>query len=116
MLGGRHGEQRVRHGAATGGPARGLGHAGGVGVDADEQRLRPGGGGSQDTAAVTGAEIDRDPAVAGGELLESADVELEEAAALNDAQHAPSLKAHPHEDVKSPRPGTWGRGRTSDGT
>ncbi len=46
-----------------------------------------GGGGSQDAAAVTGAEIDRDPGVACGERFESADVELEQAAALDDAEH-----------------------------
>lgn len=85
VLGGRDDEQRVRESAAASGAARGLGHAGGAGVDADDERLRMGGGGSQDAAAVTGAEIDRDPGVAGGECFESADVELEQAAALDNA-------------------------------
>ena len=100
VLGGRHGEQRVGQRATASGAARGLGHAGGTGVDADDERLRMGGGGSQDAAAVTGAEIDRDPGVPGGELFESADVELEQAPALDDAQHAPSFPGASHEVVK----------------
>ena len=87
MLGGGEDEQRVRECAAASGAARDLGHAGGAGIDAHDERLRMGGGGSQDAAAVTGAEIDRDPGVACGERFESADVELEQAAALDDAEH-----------------------------
>lgn len=85
VLGGRDDEQRVGKRGAAGGPARGLGHAGRVGVDSDDERAGVRGGGPQDAAAVTGAEIDRDPGVAGGECFESADVELEQAAALDNA-------------------------------
>jgi hypothetical protein len=61
VLGRRDREQRVRQRAAAGGTTRRLGHAGRVRVDADHERVRPRGGGLQHVAAVTGAQVDRDP-------------------------------------------------------
>ncbi len=80
MLGRGHGEQRVGQRAAACGAARGLDHAGRVGVDADDERFGARSSGREDVAAVTRAQVDRHPGVPGGERCDLADVELEEAA------------------------------------
>ena len=85
-------EQRVRQRATPGGAAGCRGHAGRVGVDADHQRVGARGSGPQHVAAVTGAHVERDPDVTGGELAESADVELAEVASLDHAEHRLSVR------------------------
>jgi hypothetical protein len=90
VLGGGDHEQRVRRG-----PARGLGHSRGVGVDADDERAGMRTGGGQHAAAVTGAEIDQKAVVARRQRVESADVDVVEAAASEHSEHA----------IESKRPG-----------
>ncbi len=91
MLGGRHREQRVRQRLSPRGAAGGLGQAGRVRVEADDQRLGPRRRSGEHGAAVTRAQVDRDPRVARGELGESADVDFGEAAARHDAEHGGSV-------------------------
>jgi hypothetical protein len=93
-LGGGHHEQRV--GQATtlwpaGGPPGGRGHRGRAGVDPDDQPVRLGGRGGQHEATVTGPEVDGRRAVAGDQVLESADVHLSEAPAVQ-RSHRSSLR------------------------
>jgi hydroxymethylpyrimidine pyrophosphatase-like HAD family hydrolase len=56
-----------------------------VGVHAHDERVGPGGRGGDDESAVTGADVDDYGPAAGGEGSESADVELDEPAAAQDA-------------------------------
>jgi hypothetical protein len=109
VLGGGHREQRVRQRAAAGGAARRVRHAGGVGVDAHDQRLRPRSSDAQHAPAVAGSEVDGDAGVAGPDVFESADVDVDEAAALNRAQHGASFRRHSHEGVKIVQRGRWNR-------
>jgi hypothetical protein len=88
-------EQRVGEGAAARRTARGGGHRGRARVDADHERVRARGGRGQHVAAVTRAEVDRDPRMARGEPVESAVVALEEGAALQRADHAGTVPGAP---------------------
>jgi hypothetical protein len=80
MLGRCDREQRVGQRAAACRPARGLGHPGRVGVDADDERVRARGSGREDVTAVTRSQVDGHPGVACDERCDLADVELEEPA------------------------------------
>jgi hypothetical protein len=93
VLGGRDDEQRVGKRGAASGPARGLGHAGRVGVDADHERVGSGGGPRKHVSAVAGPQVERDPGVTRGELVDLADVDFAEGASFDHAQH--ELKSTP---------------------
>jgi hypothetical protein len=79
-------EQRVRQAAAprgTCGADRRLAQAGRIGIDADTERRRRSPGGVQDRGAVTGAEVDRQSRMLRDEPFELADVDVEEAPAVD---------------------------------
>jgi hypothetical protein len=100
-------EQRVRHRVALRGAPGGLDHARRVGIEADRQGVgtRPRGG--QHMAAVTGPEVDREAVVARRQRVESADVDVVEAAASEHTDHASSLSdmdAFPTRGPKNPSP------------
>jgi hypothetical protein len=84
-------EQRVRQRAALRRSPRGLDHASRVGVQADREGVGTGLGRRQYMAAVTGPEVDREAVVARRQRVESADVDVVEAAASEHTDHAPSL-------------------------
>jgi hypothetical protein len=89
-LGGRDHEPGVGQtpapGPASGPPGR-LGHGGGAGVDPDHQPVRLGGGGREHEPAVAGAEVEGDRPVAGGQVMELADVHVLHAPAGHHTQH-----------------------------
>ena len=95
-------EDRVR-GATIGtgprGTARRLGHAGGIGVDTDHQRTGLAGCAGERCPAVTGAEIDDHPVSPGDQLVDLADVDVDDAPA-DDLLHADIL-ANPSEPLHS---------------
>jgi hypothetical protein len=89
-LGGGHHEQRVRQATALGpaaGPARRLGHRRRAGVDPDDQPVHLGRRG-QHEAAVAGPQVDGRRPVAGGKVMELADVHVLYAPAGNHPHHA----------------------------
>lgn len=86
VLGGRHHEQRVRHPTARR-SARGLGHRGGVGVDADDERIGALGRCGQHLAAIAGSQVERYPVVGGRKALDVAVVDLVDAAPSNYTEH-----------------------------
>jgi len=89
-LGGGQDEQQVRDGSAARRTAGRLGHRSRVGVDTDDQGCRLGHGQRERRAAVTRTEIDDHPLVAGDQLGDLPDVDLDEAAS-NDRTHVPDL-------------------------
>jgi len=89
-LGGRDHEPGVGQAAAVGpagGPPGRLGHGGRAGVDPDHQPVRLGGGCRQHEPAVAGAEVEGDRPVAGGQVMELADVHVLDAPAGHHTQH-----------------------------
>jgi hypothetical protein len=93
VLGGGDREQRVRECRAARRATGSLGHARGVRVEADHERVGIGSRRGQDVASVAGAEVDRDAAVARRQRLESADVDFVELAPAEHSEHEPSLPA-----------------------
>lgn len=73
--------------STPGGTTGRLGHAGGVGVDPEDEGARIGGRASQHRPAVTRAEIDGHPVGPGDPLVELADVDVDDAPA-DDLLHA----------------------------
>jgi hypothetical protein len=90
-LGRGHHEQRVGQPAPLGpaaGPPRRLGHRRRAGVHPDDQPVRVGGGRRQREPPVAGAEVDGCRPVAGGQVMDLADVHVPGAPALDDP-HGP---------------------------
>jgi hypothetical protein len=90
-LGRGHHEQRVGQPAPLGpaaGPPRRIGHRRRAGVDPDDQPVRVGGGRRQREPPVAAAEVDGCRPVAGGQVMDLADVHVPGAPALDDP-HGP---------------------------
>jgi hypothetical protein len=90
-LGRGHHEQRVGQPAPLGsaaGPSRRLSHRGRAGVHPDDQPVRVGDGRRQREPPVAGAKVDGCRPVAGGQVMDLADVHVPGAPALDDP-HGP---------------------------
>jgi hypothetical protein len=83
-------KQQVRNGSATRRTTGCLDHRRSVGVDTDHQGCRLGLGQRERRATITRTEIDDHPLVAGDQLGDLPDVDLDEAAS-NDRAHVPDL-------------------------
>ena len=88
-------EQQVRTSTLGEGRAarRNLGHRRRVGVNTDDERSRLRLGERQRRSTVTGTEIDDHPLVAGDQIRDLPDVDLDEAAS-NNCTHGPMLPGH----------------------
>ena len=91
---GRHGhERRIRERLAAQRPARGVGHRGRTGVDADYESVGSLSRRLQHEAAVARTKVDCDPLVSPGEASEVARLVLLDLASPHDAKHAFSVRA-----------------------
>jgi hypothetical protein len=71
------------------GASGGLGHRRGAGIEPEDEGRRLAGCGGEHRPAVTSADIDRHPLVAGDEIRELTDVHLDEAASDDESKHGP---------------------------
>jgi hypothetical protein len=107
-LGGReheHGVGQATTVAAAGGAPGRLGHGGRAGVDPDHQPVLLGGGGREHEPAIAGAEVEGDRPVAGGQVMELADVHVLHAPAGHHTQHRRIPSLVDRVEVQCRRPG-----------
>ena len=109
-------EAQVGNATAIGGssgPHRHFGHRRGVRVDSQDKRVRPALGEPTCRAAVTRAEIEDEPPVRAGQMIELADVHLEAAAADYEIRgSSPFCSDTSYSAARAPQKGRRGRRRT----